>query len=62
MEDGTTGLPLIAGALAHIECRVAARYPGGDHEIMLGEVLALRRGEATPLVFHRGAFHALSKV
>lgn len=62
METGTTGLPLIAGALAHIECRVAARYPGGDHEIMLGEVLALRRGEAAPLVFHRGAFHALARV
>jgi flavin reductase (DIM6/NTAB) family NADH-FMN oxidoreductase RutF len=62
MEDGATGLPLISGALAHIECRVAARYPGGDHEIMLGEVLALRRGDAAPLVFQRGAFHALSKV
>jgi len=62
MEDGRTGLPLIAGALAHIECRVVARYPGGDHEIMLGEVLALRRGDAAPLVFQRGAFHALASV
>ncbi len=62
METGTTGLPLIAGALAHIECRVAARYPGGDHEIMLGEVVALGRGDAAPLVFQRGSFHALARV
>lgn len=61
-EAGTTGMPLIAGALAHIECRVAARYPGGDHEIILGEVLTLRRRDASPLVFQRGAFHAISPV
>jgi 3-hydroxy-9,10-secoandrosta-1,3,5(10)-triene-9,17-dione monooxygenase reductase component len=62
MEAGTIGLPLIAGALAHIECRVAARYPGGDHEIIMGEVLALRRRDAAPLVFQRGAFHAIAPV
>jgi flavin reductase (DIM6/NTAB) family NADH-FMN oxidoreductase RutF len=60
VEPGTTGLPLIAGAAAQIECRVAARYPGGDHEIMLGEVLTLRRADAPPLVFQRGAFHRLA--
>ena len=60
---GQTGVPLIVGALAHVECRIAARYPGGDHEIMLGEVMTLgRRGEGgVPLVFQRGAFHRLSQ-
>jgi flavin reductase (DIM6/NTAB) family NADH-FMN oxidoreductase RutF len=41
IRTGLTGAPLIEGALAHIECRVAERYAGGDHEIMLGEVIAL---------------------
>jgi flavin reductase (DIM6/NTAB) family NADH-FMN oxidoreductase RutF len=59
---GAHGLPLIAGALAHIECRTVARYPGGDHEIMLAEVLTLRRAEDRPLVFQRGGFHTLSQV
>lgn len=54
-----TGVPLIRGALAQIECRVAARHPGGDHEIILGEVLTLRRRDGSPLVFQRGAFHGL---
>lgn len=54
--EGVTGTPLILGALAHIECRIAHRYPGGDHEIMLGEVVALRRDEGEPLVFRGGRF------
>lgn len=61
-EYGLTGAPLITDALAHIECRIAARYPGGDHEIMLGEVLSLRRREGSPLVFQRGGFHGLAPV
>jgi flavin reductase (DIM6/NTAB) family NADH-FMN oxidoreductase RutF len=56
---GLTGVPLIRGALAHIECRVWSRYPGGDHEIMLGEVVSLARGDGKPLVFAAGAFHGL---
>jgi flavin reductase (DIM6/NTAB) family NADH-FMN oxidoreductase RutF len=53
---GLTGAPLIEGALAHVECRVAERYAGGDHEIMLGEVVALSRGVGEPLVFRGGRF------
>ncbi len=59
--EGAHGLPLIAGALAHIECRTVARYPGGDHEIMLGQVLTLRRAHHAPLVFQSGAFHSLTR-
>jgi flavin reductase (DIM6/NTAB) family NADH-FMN oxidoreductase RutF len=59
--QGTLGLPLIVGALAHIECRTVARYPGGDHEIMLGEVVSLRRADRAPLVFQSGAFHGLTR-
>lgn len=58
--EGAFGLPLIAGAIAHVECRTVARYPGGDHEIMLAEVLTLRRAEGRPLVFQGGGFHALA--
>ena len=53
---GDHGMPLIAGAMAHLECRVAHRYPGGDHEIIVGEILRMSSCEATPLVFHAGNF------
>lgn len=59
LREGIGGVPLIRGALAHLECRIAARYPGGDHEIMLGEVLNLERRDGAPLVYQRGGFHGL---
>ena len=43
-EDFTSaanGAPVIAGALAHLECRRWAVYPAGDHTMILGEVQAM---------------------
>ena len=51
---GTAGHPVLTDAAAVIECRTYARYDGGDHEIFLGEVLAHRSTEKTPLVFGKG--------
>lgn len=55
-----TGAPIIDGALAWVDCRVWARYPGGDHTIFVGEVVAggLEGGE--PLVFFRGEYAKLA--
>jgi flavin reductase (DIM6/NTAB) family NADH-FMN oxidoreductase RutF len=36
-----TGSPIIEGALAFLDTRVVAEYPGGDHVIFLGEVVAM---------------------
>ena len=51
---GPLGLPLLDGMLAHLCCRIWARYPGGDHEILVGEVLHAQYHEGEPLVFHQG--------
>lgn len=48
------GLPLLDGAVAQIICSTWRRYPGGDHEIFLGRVQALRAWDHDPLVFYRG--------
>lgn len=57
---GTFGVPVLRGTAAHIECRTYARYPGGDHEIYLGEVeRAVGDHGAAPLVVHRGALRRL---
>lgn len=53
-----TGAPLIHGALAWIECALAAVYDGGDHSIFLGSVLASDHGPAADaLLFFGGGFH-----
>jgi 3-hydroxy-9,10-secoandrosta-1,3,5(10)-triene-9,17-dione monooxygenase reductase component len=56
---GETGVALVPGALAHIECRVSARLPGGDHTIYLGEVLRLRVEPGRPLLYHGGGYRRL---
>lgn len=45
-----TGLPLIPGATVHLECRVYERLPGGDHTIIIGEVLRAAVHNDTPLL------------
>jgi flavin reductase (DIM6/NTAB) family NADH-FMN oxidoreductase RutF len=55
-----TGAPILSGALAWLECRLAAVYDGGDHSIFLAEVLDLGRGVSDDaLLFYGGGFHRL---
>jgi flavin reductase (DIM6/NTAB) family NADH-FMN oxidoreductase RutF len=52
---GSLGVPLLDGAVAHLECRRSAVHEGGDHLIVVGEVLRARAFVEEPLVyFHRG--------
>lgn len=60
-EEARIGVPCIAGCLARFECRVWALYPGGDHEIVVGEVLNLEAGEGEPMLFYRGAMAQLAE-
>ncbi len=54
---GRTGAPVLRDSLATFECRTWARYPGGDHLILVGEVLALTtRPSGRALLFHRGQY------
>jgi flavin reductase (DIM6/NTAB) family NADH-FMN oxidoreductase RutF len=36
-----TGSPILEGALGFVDARIVAEYPGGDHAIFVGEVVAL---------------------
>lgn len=58
-EPGLGGVPLFAGCAARFECRHAAQYHGGDHLIVVGEVLRLVQAELPPLLFYRGGYCAL---
>jgi len=51
---GHGGVPIIAGCAAVFECRMVHRYEGGDHVIMVGEVVSFSRTASDPLVFYRG--------
>jgi len=54
---GAVGCPHFDDSVAAFDCRVHAIYPGGDHAIVVGEVVALAvEPESEPLVFHRGKY------
>jgi flavin reductase (DIM6/NTAB) family NADH-FMN oxidoreductase RutF len=54
---GPSGSPCFARALAHLDCALERRLPGGDHEILVGRVLHATTGaEDEPLIFHRGRY------
>ncbi len=60
--DGRMGVPLLPNALAAFECEHHARYDGGDHEIFVGRVLALRLSvhkAEPPLIFFGGRYRRL---
>ena len=50
------GTPVLAGALAYLECRLHSTQPAGDHTIFIAEVedVVARPGE--PLLFFRGQY------
>jgi flavin reductase (DIM6/NTAB) family NADH-FMN oxidoreductase RutF len=51
---GASGVALLDGAVAHLECRRVAVHPGGDHVIIVGAVLGARTFTGEPLVYcHR---------
>ncbi|HEY6758259.1 MAG TPA: flavin reductase [Baekduia sp.] len=54
------GVPVLAGALATLECVLHDLADGGDHEIVIGRVSALDHVHVheDPLLFYRGAFAA----
>jgi flavin reductase (DIM6/NTAB) family NADH-FMN oxidoreductase RutF len=55
------GLPLLDGAVAHVECDLHASLPGGDHTIFIGAVLAAAIFERRPLLYYRSAYHRLGE-
>ena len=57
--EEVNGVPLLAGSVAHIGCRVVDTHPAGDHTLFVGEVEHLAQFEARPLVFHSGAYSSL---
>ena len=51
------GLPLLAGAIATIECRLADVVEAGDHYFVMGQVVALEIQRAgDPMLFYRGTY------
>lgn len=57
VKEGFGGVPVIAGASAQFECRTWSVYDGGDHHIIVGEVIDYRyQDNVNSLAFHNGRY------
>jgi 3-hydroxy-9,10-secoandrosta-1,3,5(10)-triene-9,17-dione monooxygenase reductase component len=56
--SAATASPVLAGALAWVDCLVHAVHEAGDHLIVVGRVVGLGHDEAgrAPLLFYRGGY------
>ncbi len=57
---GHHGAPLIAGALAHVECRITDTLEGGDHVIHVGRIEHVDVRDGDPLLFFQGRYRRLA--
>jgi flavin reductase (DIM6/NTAB) family NADH-FMN oxidoreductase RutF len=46
--------PLLAGAVAWLECRIVAEHEAGDHTVFVGEVLSVELGRSGPALVYVG--------
>jgi flavin reductase (DIM6/NTAB) family NADH-FMN oxidoreductase RutF/DNA-binding GntR family transcriptional regulator len=59
---GRCGAPLLAGALATLECRVAQQVEAGTHQVFLADVTEATSTPGRPLTYFRGGFGAFAPV
>ena len=58
---GKLGDAIVDDVLAWMECRIVARYPSGDHVIVVGEVESAGARDARPLLYYRGGYAQLER-
>ena len=61
-KKGDFGAPLIEGAAAHLELKIASMLLAGTHTIIIGEVLGAAASGDAPLIYHNGGFYDGSRL
>jgi flavin reductase (DIM6/NTAB) family NADH-FMN oxidoreductase RutF len=58
-----TGAPVLADALGVLECRTTAVHDGGDHSIVVGEVIGVSEPNpgGRPLIHYSGRYRTLEE-
>jgi len=56
IDRGTGGVPILADAIASLECEVTEQVTGGSHSVFLGHVISASARDGDPLTYFRGGF------
>jgi flavin reductase (DIM6/NTAB) family NADH-FMN oxidoreductase RutF len=57
--EGANGAAVLDAAIGHLECKIVQSYEGGDHTIIVGEVLNGAASGERPLLFFKGKYQRL---
>ena len=55
-----SGAPIFSDCLGYLDCTVHARHPGGDHEIVVGEIVGGGLAGGKPLLFYGGGYNRIA--
>ena len=58
-EPALSGVPLLAGAIGHLECALTRTIELGDHWALIGEVRSARYSEGAPLLYFDSSYQQL---
>ena len=58
--ENANGMPIINGNIAHFCCKKWALYEGGDHIILVGEVLDFNQSDSDALIFFKGKIDTIA--
>jgi flavin reductase (DIM6/NTAB) family NADH-FMN oxidoreductase RutF len=58
-KEGNNGAAILDGILGYVECKITQCYDGGDHTIVLGEIVNVGATGERPLLFFKGKYQKL---
>jgi flavin reductase (DIM6/NTAB) family NADH-FMN oxidoreductase RutF len=56
---GSNGAAIIEGVLGYVECKITQCHDGGDHTIVVGEIVNVNANGERPLLFFKGKYQRL---
>ncbi|HEX5022341.1 MAG TPA: flavin reductase family protein, partial [Candidatus Binatia bacterium] len=56
---GVNGVAILDAALGYVECKITQCYDGGDHTIVVGEIVNANATDGRPLLFFKGKYQRL---
>lgn len=57
--EGNNGAALLDGTIGYVECKLIEVHDGGDHTIMVGEIVNAGAAGDRPLLFFKGKYQRL---
>ena len=58
--EGSNGAAILAGVIGYVECRIKENFEGGDHTLIVGEILKAEATGGQPLLFFQGKYQRLA--